>query len=150
MRSKFYQLGYESQEALLYVNWFFSMEALVRLPPSNLKRYKPDPTLNRERGEAFRIGEDKWLVQNNGRIELDKPPNINPLCKLFRDKRRYDSKGNRRDWVREEYCLRGFERYEENDDPKRAGWYEVIVDNVDDATRPSQAPQNWKRKEDDK
>ena len=116
--------GKSIAEAFTYVNWYWSMEALVRMPAMFFQEYVPDGDRFYERGEVVRIGTYKYLLQGDGRIQVDNPPPTNSLCKLFRDSGRYE-------WVREEYCIKGFER-SYND-----VWYRVIVDRVDDATPPS-------------
>jgi len=132
--------GKQIGEALRRIDFFYSMEALVRLPAYLFPEYEPDPERMYNRGEVVRIGNAKYLIQNWGRIDLDKPPPVNPLCKLFRDAGRYD-------WVREEYCSRGFERYWENPDrPQDTGWYKVIADNAgDNNTPPPGAETVWEK-----
>ena len=105
--------------------------ALVTLPYMCFEEYAPDGQRMYERGEVVRVGREKYLLQGDGRIDVDKPPPVNPLCKLFRDSGRYP-------WVREEYCLQGFER-EYNGE-----WYKVIADRVDDATIPPNS-QAWEK-----
>jgi len=85
-------------------------------------------------------------LQNWGRIDVDNPPPTNPLCKLFRDSGRYDPDGTPRNWVREEYCLKGFERYYDGGDPQRTDWYAVKSGRVDSATPPPNDAQNWQKK----
>lgn len=114
-------------------------EALVRLPAMMFREYIPDAQRMYERGEVIRVDSCKYLLQGDGRIDIDKPPSANPLCKLFRD-------GGRYEWVREEYCSRGFERYYDDGDPQRTGWYRVTADNAgDNNTPPPGIPQTWKK-----
>jgi len=105
--------------------------ALVIAHWSLFDEYVPDPERMYNRGEVVRVGGSKYLLQNQGRIDLDKPPEINPLCKLFRDAGRYE-------WAREEYCLRGFERQYDGE------WYRVTADRVDDSTPPPNS-NSWER-----
>ena len=94
-------------------------------------------------GEFFRANDDcKLLVTSVGRINGD-PMNSN-ICKLFRDEGRYDSDGTRRIWIREEFCLRGTERWHEDSNTERTGWYIVDVDRVDDSTPPPNS-QSWRK-----
>ena len=102
---------------------------------------------NWERGEFFRVGNDKYLVQNDGRIDAGEPPPVNPLCKLFRDESGYGPDGSMRLWVREEFCVKGTERYYDGGDPQRTGWYIVISDRVDSATPPPNDAQNWEKRQ---
>ena len=108
-------------------------EALVRLPALLFQEYAPDPERMYERGEVLRMPGDnvsKYLIQNDGKIQLDKPPPENSLCKLFRN-------AARADWVEEEFCERGFVRtYDDGKD------YVVIVDTVDDKIPPPNS-QSW-------
>jgi len=140
MREKGRQVG----EALALIDFSVSernYEALVRLPATLFAEYKPDPERMYDRGEVIRVGNtDKYLLTNQGRIDVDKPPPENPLCRLFRDNRRYE-------WVREEYCSNGFERhYTDPSDAKRTGCYKVIANNAgDNNTPPPNLPQTWQK-----
>ena len=124
------ELGQKIGEALSYVDWFFSMESLVRLPWLFFPEYVPDGQREYRRGEVIRTGHEKWLLQNWGKLDPNRPPSEQSLLKLFRD-------GNRYDWVREEYCIQGFERKYNNK------WYRVKVPSVDDATPPPNATDRW-------
>jgi len=136
MRDKGKQIG----EALNLIDFFFSHEALARLPAMLFAEYVPDPDRMYNRGEVVRMGSSKYLLQNWGRIDIDKPPPQNPLCRLFRDSGRYE-------WVREEYCAKGFERYyEDANNSQNTGWYKVIADNAgDNNTPPPGMPTVWER-----
>ena len=130
------ELGYKIGESIDCIDWFFSMEALVRMPWQFYKEYVPDGNREYRRGEVVRTGHEKWLLQNWGKLDenltpaiVDDRPNMN-LLKLFRDSNRYD-------WVREEYCIYGFERKFNNK------WYRVKVPNVDDSTAPPNNPTAW-------
>jgi len=79
---------------------------------------------------AFPFYSNKWLLQNWGRLDPDIPLERQSLVKLFRDPRRYE-------WVREEYCINGFERSYDG------VWYRVRAASVDDATPPPNNPQAW-------
>ena len=124
--------------AFRYINFFYAMGALVRLPYLLFPAYVPDGDRQYNQGEVIRVGAEKYLLQNWGGIDPNTPPPTNPLCKLFRD-------GGRYPWVREEYCLKGFERYYDDGDPNRTGWYAVTADYVDDATPPPNAPNMWEK-----
>ena len=133
--------GKQIGEALQLVDWFYSMEALVRLPYMLFTEYIPDGERMYNRGEVIRVGNAKYLLQNWGRIDPNQPPPVNPLCKLFRDSGRYE-------WVREEYCIKGFERYYDDGDPQRTGWYRVIADNAGDNNAPPPGvPMTWEKVE---
>ena len=138
-REKGRQIG----EALSLIDFSVSeknYEALVRLPAMLFAEYVPDLDRQYERGEVVRMGSCKYLLQNWGKIDPDMPPPVNPLCKLFRDAGRYD-------WVREEYCIQGFERfYEDTSNPQNTGWYRVIAANAgDNNTPPPGVPNVWER-----
>ena len=125
-------------EALRLVNWYWCMEALVRMPAMffTFAEYVPDGERMYLRGDVVKIGANKYLLQGDGRIDPSKPPPENSLCKLFRDSGRYDPDGTPRSWVREEYCLKDFARYWTDDNPQKTGWYRVKAERVDDATPP--------------
>lgn len=134
-------------EAFQYIDFFSGKgpDALVRLPYLIFPEYVPDPQRDYQRGEVIRVGNNKYLLQNWGKIDDNNPPRIEgtqcypPLCKLFRDSGRYD-------WVREEYCIKGFERYYDDGDPNRTGWYRVITENAgDNNTPPPGVPQTWEK-----
>ena len=133
--------GKQIGEALSLLDFSVSernYEALVRLPAMLFAEYVPDPDRMYERGEVIRVGNVKYLLQNWGRIDPNVPPEVNPLCKLFRDSGRYE-------WVREEWCSQGFERHWENADrPEESGWYRVIAANAgDNNTAPPSVPSVW-------
>jgi len=116
-------------------------EALVRLPAGLFLEYVPDDQRMYERGEVLRMPGGlvcKYLFTGDGKIQLDKPPPENSLCRLFRNASRFE-------WVREEYCSNGFERfYEDPNDPNRTGWYKCIAMNAgDNNTPPPNLPQVW-------
>ena len=144
MRNKGRSVG----EAFQYINWFESMEALVRLPFSMFAEYVPDGNRDYERGEVVRSGCNKWLLQGNGRLDPNKALDAQSLLKLLRDSNSHDPDGTPRNWHREEYCLKGFQRYYDDGDPGRTGWYEVISERVDSATNPNNDMQNWRKVED--
>ena len=125
-REKGHQIG----EALTYVNFYWSMDALVRLPAMLFQEYAPDGNRQYERGQVVRQGSYKYLLQGDGKLDPGRPLSELSLLKLFRDSNRYE-------WVREEYCIRGFER-SYNDI-----WYRVKVDRVDSATPPPNDNQSW-------
>jgi len=139
--SRAFDTGKSIGEAFAFIDFFSGKgpEALVRLPYLLFPEYVPDLQRDYQRGEVIRVGSNKYLLQNWGRIDIDRPPEINPLCKLFRD-------GGRYDWVREEYCIKGFERYYDDGDPERTGWYRVIADNAgDNNTPPPGVPMIWEK-----
>ena len=117
-----------------YVDWYYNMEALVRAPFMFFSVYVPDARREYNRGEVVRIDHEKYLLQNWGKLDPNIPLSEQSLCKLFRDSGRYS-------WVREEYCLKGYERL------YNGVWYCVIADRVDDATPPPNNTQAWERLE---
>ena len=132
-------VGYSIGDGLKYIDFWAAKnyEALVRLPYIVFAEYVPDGQREYERGEVIRVGCNKYLLQNWGKIDPAIPPPINPLCKLFRDKSAYDPDGTPREWVKEEYCLRDFERL------YNGLWYIVIADRVDSGTPPSNDAASW-------
>ena len=118
-----------------------NFEALVRLPAFLFQEYTVDGERMYERGEVLRMPGDlvsKYLLQGDGRIDPSNPPPTNSLCKLFRNNGRFD-------WVREEYCIKDFERYYD-DGSERKGWYRVTAANAgDNNTPPPNAPQVWEK-----
>ena len=110
-------------------------KALVGLDYILFSEYLHDPSRQYQRGEVVRVGEYKYLLTNNGNITTN--PADSTLCKLFRSKASYDLDGTPREWVREEFCMRGFERHYNNK------WYRVKVDVVDSATPPSNDTNAW-------
>ena len=72
------------------------------------------------------------FVPPEGRSEAERTAGAN-LQRLFRDNGRYE-------WVREEYCSRGFERQYNGE------WYRVIADNAgDNNTVPTGASNIWEK-----
>ena len=124
------EAGKRAWEWVQYVDWFYNMEALARAPYMFFPSYVPDALREYNRGEAFRIGHEKYLLQNWGKLDPNIPLSEQSLCKLFRDSGRYP-------WVREEYCLKGYERL------YNGVWYRVIAERVDDATPPPNNAQAW-------
>jgi len=122
--------GRQIGEALRLINFYWSMDALVKLPYILFPEYVPDSERMYNRGNVIRIDKYKYLIQNDGRIDVNNPPPTNSLCKLFRDSGRYE-------WVREEYVLQGFER--SYDDL----WYRCIVPIEDGSTPPPNNPSVW-------
>ena len=108
-----------------------NFEALIDFHFSYFAEYAPDADRMYNFGEVVRVGNSKYLIQNQGRIDVDRPPEVNPLCKLFRDSGEYE-------WVREEFCMVGFVRIYE-------GVRYVALRNVDDSTPPLNNPQAWER-----
>jgi hypothetical protein len=118
-------------------------EALVRIPASLFQEYTPDNERMYERGEVLKMPGDnvsKYLLTGDGRIQTDRPPPENSLCRLFRHSGRFE-------WVREEYCSRGFERhYTDPNNHERMGWYRVTANNAgDNNTPPPNIPHVWER-----
>jgi hypothetical protein len=145
IREKGRQIG-EGIALLRFLPATNNYKALNRFPAFLFQEYKPDPERNYERGEVIRMPDDsvsKYLLTGDGRIQSTpriENNQVQPsLLKLFRN-------AARANWVREEFCERGFERYWENPQrPEENGWYRVIVDVVDDADTPPNAPQRWER-----
>jgi len=130
-KSRAYRAGYDSIDALTYVNWYWSMEALVRMPYTFFKPYVPDGQRDYQRGEVVREGIVKWLLQGDGRLDPGRPLMEQSLVKMFRDGH------GEYDWFREEYCLEGFRRR------YNGVLYVVISDRADDATPPPNDTRNW-------
>lgn len=144
------EAGKQIGEAINLIDFSLSennFTALAKLPYILFAEYIPDPDKMYYRGEVIRVKDNKYLIQNQGRIENDRPPHINSLCKLFRDSKRYDFDGNVRFWVREEWCLFGYERYYENPDrPQDNGWYRVKTNHAEgNNTQPPGMPNIWER-----
>jgi len=138
-----YDKGKAITEAIGYLKFLPSTNnyiALVTFPYLLFEEYVPDGNRMYERGQVVRVDKEKYLLQGDGRIDIDRPPPINSLCKLFRD-------GGEYDWVREEFCLKGFVRYWENPErPQDTGWYKVIADNAgDNNTPPPGVPTAWEK-----
>jgi len=127
-----YDAGRQIGEAFAFIDFFYAMEALARLPYPLFPEYAPDGQREYKRGEVVRVGHEKYLLENWGRIDPNVPPPMNPLCKLFRD-------GGRYPWVQKEYCLKGYER------EYNGAWYRVISERVDSGTTPPNDYQNWER-----
>ena len=123
-----------------------NFKALVRFPAILFQEYVHNPERMYERGEVIKLPGDnicKFLLTGDGRIQTQpriENNQVQPsLLKLLRNSSRFP-------WVREEFCERGFERYWENPNRREEdGWYKVIVDVVDDATPPPNAPQRWQK-----
>ena len=138
------EAGRQIGEALSLIDFSVSernYDALVRLPSLLFAAYEADGSREYARGEVVRVGNNKFLMQNWGKIDPANPPRIEDgvvlpsLCKLFRD-------GGRYDWVREEWCIRGYERYyEDKSRPENTGWYRVVMSNAgDNNTAPPYTP----------
>ena len=141
------ETGRQIGEAISLIDFSISkrnMIALVKFPALLFAEYVPDGNREYERGEVIRVGNYKFLLQNWGKIDPNNPPRVEgnqvypSLCKLFRDAGRYD-------WVREEFCLKGFERHYDDGDANRTGWYRVVSDSVDSGTPPPNDSQNWQK-----
>jgi|GEM_PF-3166731 len=129
------QLAAEKHMGSLIFSMDFStsekmFDVLANLPASYFPEYVPDPERTYFKGDVVRGGEvEKYMAQNQTTTSAH--PSQNPMFKLFRD-------GGLYEWVREEYCLRGFVR-------SYAGkWYEVTAARVDSATPPPNDPASWK------
>jgi len=143
--SKFKEAGKQIGEGISFIKFLpatNNYEALVRLPAILFQEYEPNPERMYERGEVLKMPGDnvsKYLLTGDGRIQNDRPPPENSLCRLFRNRERCE-------WAREEYCSNGFERYYDDGDPKRTGWYKVIASNAgDNNTSPPGLPNIWKK-----
>ena len=139
--------GKQIGEALSLIDFSVSernFTALVKLPALLFSEYVEDGNREYIRGEVIRVGNCKYLLQNWGKIDPNNPPRVEgnqvfpSLCKLFRDSGRYE-------WVKEEFCLKGFERHYDDGDPNRTGWYVVISERVDGGTPPPNDYQNWQK-----
>lgn len=114
---------------------------LVQLPARLFPQYVPDTNRNYDRGEAFADGDvNKWMAQNNTRLDPNIPLHEQPNLQLFRD-------GNGDyEYFPGEGCLRGFRRRFENvNRPEENGVYEVTVNYVDSKTPPPNDYQSWKK-----
>ena len=89
-----------------------------------------------QRGDVVRVGEWKWMIQNNGNINPN--PLESGLTKLFRSIASHDEDDTPREWIREEFCISGMERM------YNGKWYQVIASVVDDATPPPNNQAAWK------
>ena len=127
-----YYLGTQLGDAFTDIDFFFSMEALSKMPALLFPQYVPDGNREWVRGEVFRDGDRKCLLQNWGRLDPAKSLEEQSLLKFFRGPQRQI-------WMREEYCLNGFERI----DPNNGKAYRVKSDRVDSSTPPANDPQNW-------
>jgi len=139
MSSKAFEAGKLIGEAISHIDFSVSERnsvALVKLPSLLFPEYVPDGNREYNRGEVIRVGSEKYMFTNWGKIDPNNPPRIEgtqvqpSLVKLYRDSGRYN-------WVREEFCLQGFERYyEDTGNPSNTGWYRVISDVADGAAPP--------------
>jgi len=106
------------------------LDLLAKLAASNFPEYVPDPEKTYFKGEVVRTSDtDKYMAQNQTTTSVH--PSQNPTFKLFRDDLIYE-------WVREEYCLRGYVRGYEGK------FYQVIAARVDSATPPPNDTASWK------
>ena len=130
--------------------------AVVILPYSVFRQYamdvlRPERIVSNyfyERGEVACVDRCKFLLDGDRRLNPNDPNEIPRIegnevkpgnLKLFRDSGRYN-------WVRNEYCLKGFERYfEDSNRPDKTGWYTVISARVDSSTPPPDDYQNWQK-----
>jgi len=117
--------------------------------PGIFAEYVDDPEAQRERGEVIAFGFWLLLMQNDGRIQEQIRIEDNQLrpsiLKMFRGIESHDPDGTPHHWIREEYCRQGMQRYWQDSDPNRTGWYEVKSMRVDSATPPPNDEQNWKK-----
>jgi len=137
-----------------------NFKALIKISPYCFENFKPDPEKRYSKGEVTRVdrrgekfiagdeeidsGDCKYLAQQeNLSILIGETPTTHPGFKLFRNI------GGRHRWEREEWCLRGAERYHYN--PERAedtGWYTCIQEDAgDNVTPPPGMPQTWARQQ---
>jgi len=126
--------------------------ALVKFHYSVFDEYVPDGEKMYERGEVTREGSDKYMCQNQTRIDPNSSqnkPSFHPQFKLFRDAARLDPDGTPRLWLREEWVILGFERYEDQSmggRPEDEGWYRCYVPTAGgNNTRPSALPNIWEK-----
>jgi len=118
-------------------------EFLIYCPAQLIPEYEYVPNKNWLRGKFTRVGNDKFLLTGDGRI--NESPVTSSLCKLFRDENSHNPDGLPRHWVREEFCIKDTERYYDDGDPGRTGWYKVISERVDSSTPPPNDYQNWEK-----
>ena len=115
-----------------------SFKGLFYLPYIHFDEYDPAKhnNVDIQRGSVLREGCCKYCFTGDGK--LNGPPSESNLCKLVRDKSRYDPDGTEREWTRGEFCLKGTQR-------KHNGlWYECDVDVEDSNTPPPNNERSWK------
>ena len=121
-----------------------SRVSLVTLPYIYFPEFVFIQNHDYERGEVVRIGSNKYLFPDGGRIDHGQTPATSNRCLLHRDRSSYEPDGARRQWVREEFCLQGWLRYWTNASrPQENGWYRVRVRRVMDSTNPAGASDRW-------
>jgi len=141
----------ENEEALTSV--FSGMEFIsenMRISLVSLSyRFFPEwefiPDHDYNRGQVVRMGWNKFLFPDGGRINPGETPATSNRCKLFRDSSGFDPDGAKRHWIREEFCLLGFPRWWERNPgrPEQYGWYRANQRIVDGATEPPNDTHNW-------
>jgi len=124
-----------------------NFEQLLNLPAKTFQPYVEDSNRQYEQGEVFAFNDWVILCQQSGRIQEPIRIEDNQLrptmLKLFRGIESLDADGTARNWVREEFCIKGMQRYWQDTDPSRTGWYEVISARVDSSTPPPSDSMNW-------
>ena len=120
---------------------------LVQMPYKYFPEFVPDPQRDYDRGEVTRMSWNKYLLPDGGRIDQGQTPATSNRCLLHRDTASFDPDGEKRIWVREELCLLGMWRWdEESGNSAQHGWYEVITRLVASATPPYNDGANWEYK----
>ena len=132
------EIGHDLADAIRDINFFVggNQKALAKMPYQVFAEHSIDPNKEWNQGQVTRVGHEKYLLENWGRINT--VPSKSPICRLFRDKRLYD-------WMPKEFCLRGFRRYyKDAGNPQNTGNYIVIQDDAgENNTPPPGVPSVW-------
>ena len=131
----YYDLGYNDIDGMKHINFWHALGAVVRWSYMRFPEYVPDPNREYVQGEAFRVGYNKYVTHNWGKISGD--PSASSLCKLVRDVNSHDPDGAPRIWIKEEYCIKGTKRYHIDK------WYIVKTPVADSATPPPNDTAAW-------
>jgi hypothetical protein len=116
---------------------------LLSIPYIYLPEYSFVQDRDYERGEAVRMGSDKWLTLDGARLSQNETPETSPRFLLHRDSSSFDPDGTKRNWVREELCLQDFWRWDESASQDKHGWYRVKTRLIASATPPPNDDTNW-------
>ena len=147
MRKKAMQAALESVDSTMkaiIANTDFSLgerslRALLAYPYIHFEEWDGDTNRQYQRGEVIRYGEIKLLIQNNGNINNPDPVQAG-ITKVVRTTASHNDDGTAREWIREEFCIKGMERL------YNGIWYRVKASVVDSATPPSNDTGSWEVK----